>query len=93
MLDSTIHAPHRLLICALLSRSLDLEFKVLKEHLDVSDSVLSKQIKQLEEAGYLKVTKKTEQGRQRTWLSLTKEGRKAYNAHVEALKKIVDPTP
>ncbi len=55
----------------------------------VSDSVLSKHIKQLEEAGYAKLRKSSVNGRQRTWAHLTRKGRNAFEAHVEELKRLV----
>ncbi len=87
--DTLIHAPNRLQICARLAVVAEIEFKTLTELLDVSDSVMSKQLKALEEAGYVFLEKRPENGRQRTWLSLTKDGRTAFNGHVEALKEIV----
>lgn len=87
--DPLIHAPNRLKICALLAPVTSLEFVTLREQLDVSDSVLSKHIKPLEEAGYVVVNKKTREGRQRTWLLLSPKGRKAFSGHVQALKEIV----
>ena len=84
-----IHAPNRLHICAILSTSAEIEFKLLRERLDVGDSVLSKHIKSLEEAGYVAPAKRTDFGRQRTWLSLTSKGLDAYTAHVKELKRIV----
>ena len=87
--DNLIHAPNRLQICALLSTMAELEFQVVKEHLNVSDSVLSKHVKSLTEANYLQFTKRTEFGRQRTWLALTPLGKEAYLGHVAALKAIV----
>lgn len=87
--DSLIHAPNRLKICALLAPIKSLEFMALREQLEVSDSVLSKHIKSLEDAGYVDVNKKTSQGRQRTWLSLSPGGHKAFSRHVQALKNIV----
>ena len=39
--DTVIHAPNRLQICALLETTKELEFQIVKEQLDVSDSVLS----------------------------------------------------
>jgi len=87
--NSLIHAPNRLHICAILSTSAEIEFKLLRERLDVSDSVLSKHIKSLEEAGYVAPVKRTDFGRQRTWLSLTSKGVDAYTAHVKELKRIV----
>ena len=88
-LNSTIHAPNRLQICAILSTSAELEFRLIKEQLDVSDSVLSKHLKVLEDAGFVKLKKRSEFGRPRTWISLTSEGRKAFDEHVESLKAIV----
>ena len=49
-----IHAPNRLQICALLETTKELEFQVIKEQLDVSDSVLSKHLKVLEDADYIR---------------------------------------
>lgn len=87
--DELIHAPNRLKICALLAPVSSLEFSTLREQLDVADSVLSKHIKSLEEADYVVITKSTSEGRQRTWLSLSAAGRKAFAGHVAALKEIV----
>ena len=67
----------------------EMEFALLKEQLAVSDSVLSKHLKALSDANYLNLVKVTQNGRQRTWLSLSKVGKDAYNAHVRALKSIV----
>ncbi len=87
--NSLIHAPNRLHICAILSTTAAIEFKLLRERLDVSDSVLSKHLKSLEEAGYVAPAKRTDFGRQRTWLSLTPKGLEAYTVHVKELKRIV----
>lgn len=89
-LDPIIHAPNRLQICAMLAASAELDFKLLKEQLDVSDSVLSKQLKTLEEADYIKTVKRTHNGRPRTWVSLTTQGRTSFEGHVIALKAIID---
>lgn len=87
--DRLIHAQNRLQICAMLSATAEIEFKVLREELNVSDSVLSKHLKSLEEANYVILAKRTDMGRQRTWLALTANGRKAYNGHLKALQQIV----
>ena len=88
-LNSVIHAPNRLRICAFLAPLQEAEFQVLRDELDVSDSVLSKHLKQLEEAGYVAFRKVAVNGRQRMWANLTKSGRKAFSAHVEELTRIV----
>lgn len=86
--DAVIHAPNRLQICALLTPLAEAEFQVLRDELGVSDSVLSKQIKQLTEAGYVKLRKSSVDGRQRTWAKLTGKGRKAFAGHVEELRRL-----
>jgi len=89
-LDTVIHSPNRLQICSLLAPVESAEFKVLREELGVSDSVLSKHIKQLEQAGYVKQQKIKSTGRQRTWVSLTNTGRKAFKLHIQELKRLVE---
>lgn len=86
--DPVIHAPNRLQICAFLSPLEEAEFQVLRDELDVSDSVLSKHLKQLEEVGYVSFRKNAVNGRQRMWATLTTSGRKAFASHVEELKRI-----
>jgi DNA-binding MarR family transcriptional regulator len=86
--DPVIHAPARLQLCALLVPLQDAEFSVLAGELEVSDSVLSKHIKQLAQAGYVKPTKRKSAGRQRTWLSLTSKGRKAFTGHLAELQRL-----
>ncbi len=86
--DPVIHAPGRLQICALLSASEEAEFAMIRDAIEVSDSVLSKHLKQLEEAGYVRPRKAASDGRQRTWLSLTNEGRRAFAAHVAELTRL-----
>jgi DNA-binding MarR family transcriptional regulator len=89
MFDTIIHAPNRLQICALLDTTKELEFQIIKEQLEVSDSVLSKHLKVLEDASYVQLIKKTEFTRQRTWVSLTPKGRKSFKLHLRELKRIV----
>lgn len=89
--DPLIHAPGRLQICAIVS-SVDAEFAMLRDAIKVSDSVLSKHLRQLEEAGYVKLTKAAENGRQRTWITLTGAGRKAFTAHVAELQRLAGLT-
>ena len=90
--DPIIHAPNRLQICSLLVPLEDAEFQLIRGHLGVSDSVLSKHVKQLEDAGYVKQRKEKFNGRQRTWLYLTKAGRSAFEGHVAELMRIVELT-
>jgi DNA-binding MarR family transcriptional regulator len=88
--DEVVHAPNRLRICAFLDASSSAEFSVLRDLLGVADSVLSKHLKVLQDAGYLTVTKPTGRGRVKTWVQLTPDGRRAYAGHVAALKSLLD---
>ena len=88
--DPVVHAPPRLQICGLLAAVDTMEFAAVRDTVGVSDSVLSKHVKQLEEAGYVKVGKATIASRQRTSLSLTRAGRAAFAAHVAELRRITE---
>jgi DNA-binding MarR family transcriptional regulator len=89
VLDPVIHAPNRLQMCCMLAGVDTIDFATLRETLDVSESVLSKHIKLLDDAGYVKVKKTPSEGRVRTWVSLTGAGRKALKSHLAALKALM----
>lgn len=87
--DELVHAPLRLRTCALLDQAHDVRFAVLQEVLGVSASVLSKHVSALGRAGYVTVGKHWVDQRTRTTVRLTPAGRRAYRAHVAALRAIV----
>ncbi len=87
--DTVLHAPARLQIAALLARVHEAEFAAVRDIVGVSDSVLSKHLSALGEAGYVRLRKAALDGRQRTWASLTRAGRKAFVAHMAALHEMV----
>ncbi|OYO06348.1 transcriptional regulator [Enemella evansiae] len=93
--DEVIHAPHRLRITARLAQVDSMEFGALRDDLQVADSVLSKQLKVLTDAGYVTLDKPTGKGRVKTWARLTPAGRRAFEGHVAALQELVsaDPSP
>jgi DNA-binding MarR family transcriptional regulator len=87
--DEVIHAPNRLKICALLATATTAEFGMLRDSLGVADSVTSKQLKVLAEAGYVKLSKPTGTGgRAKTWVTLTPAGRKAFAGHLAMLQQM-----
>lgn len=89
--DETLHTPHRLRICVLLSEVDKAEFSLIRDTLEVTDSVLSKQLKVLVDAGYVSLDKPTGQGgRPRTWASLTPRGRGVLRDHLRALQEMVE---
>jgi len=86
--DELIHARTRLSIVSLLGASDWAEFRFIRESLGLSDSVLSKQLTLLENAGYVRIRKAFVGKRPRTWVKLSPTGRLAFEGHVLALQEI-----
>lgn len=85
-----IHSPLRLRICAALDAATEVEFAALEEMLDVSTSLLSKQLRILTDAGYVELDKRRQPiGRPRTWVRLTLSGRRAWAGHAAALRELL----
>jgi DNA-binding MarR family transcriptional regulator len=87
-LDDLLGHPVRFSVAALLAAASKLEFSFVRDHVEVSDSTLSKQVSTLEQAGYVRVDKGFVGKRGRTWLSLTREGRRTFERHIAALQEI-----
>jgi DNA-binding MarR family transcriptional regulator len=86
--DPLIHPITRLSICGLLAAGADwVEFAALRDAAGISDSVLSKQSRVLEDAGYVEVRKGAVGRRPRTWFRLTAEGRQAVEGHLAWLEE------
>jgi DNA-binding MarR family transcriptional regulator len=88
-LDEYLSLPVRLSIVAALAKVDEAEFGVVRDIIEVSDPVLSKQVGVLEGAGYVKAKKGYAGKRPRTWLSLTDEGRAALGRHLKALHALI----
>lgn len=86
--DEVIHARNRLQICALLAEVKSVDFATVQDALGASDYVVSKHVKVLVDADYVRTHKEKQQGRARTWLSLTDTGRTALQAHLAELRRI-----
>lgn len=80
--------PVRFSLVATLNAADQMEFAAVRDQLQVSDSVLSRQASQLEELGIVAIKKGYVGKRPRTWLSLTKSGREQWAAHLAALQAI-----
>ena len=92
-LDPLIHAPARLQVMTTLSAVSEAEFATLRAALEVSDSVLSKHLSAMADAGYVRIRKGVLAGRRTTWVALTSTGRKALRDHVAALRRLIDMVP
>ncbi|NUR84970.1 MAG: transcriptional regulator [Nonomuraea sp.] len=92
-LDDVIHAPVRFSIVAALAAVDEADFRSVRDSVEITDSALSKQISTLEAAGYVKVRKTFVGKRPRSYLSLTAEGRSAFDRHLQALRAIAEGFP
>jgi DNA-binding MarR family transcriptional regulator len=88
-LDATLQAPTRLKLMTMLTAVSEAEFSTLRAGLEVSDSVLSKQVTALTDAGYVRSRKGMHTGRRTTWIALTSNGRAALRTHVAALRELI----
>jgi len=87
-LNELVHSPVRFSIMAALAHAEMLDFKDLRDAIQVSDSVLSKQLSLLEKAGYIRIKKSFAGKMPRTSASLTPDGREAWAEHLRVLREI-----
>ena len=88
-LDDLVHQRTRLGILTVVAESAGATFAFLQEALNLTDGNLSRHVQTLEAAGLVRVEKGSEDGRRRTWVHITKDGRKALKAEIDLLKELV----
>jgi DNA-binding MarR family transcriptional regulator len=88
-LDPLLVAPARLTLMTMLTAVSEAEFSTLRDRLDVSDSVLSKHLSTLADAGYVTTRKGTRHGTRTTWVALTTAGRTALRGHAAYLRALI----
>ncbi|MCA1834762.1 MAG: transcriptional regulator [Actinobacteria bacterium] len=88
-LDDVVHQRTRLGILAILNETTKADFSYLKNALELTDGNLSRHLTVLEDANLIEVQKGYEGKRPRTWVKITKLGKKALAYEVEALKTLV----
>jgi len=90
--NELIHQPTRLKIMATLNAlrgGAKLEFTELRRLLEVTDGNLGTHLSTLEKAGYVEIEKSFVAKKPRTRVSLTRAGRRAFEAHVQYLRDIL----
>jgi DNA-binding MarR family transcriptional regulator len=90
-LDPVIHAPARFSVMAALVAADRVEFRFIRDTVELTDSALSQHLTKLEQAGYVKVTKGQVGRRPRTWVSATRAGRTAFRDHLAVLNELAAP--
>lgn len=89
--DRLVHEPVRLAILTYLASSQESEtpFTVLRDDLDLSAGNLSVQLRNLEEAGYVKVDKRISGRKPVTSVALTLKGRDALQQYVQKMEQLI----
>ena len=88
-LNDIIHSRIRLAIMSVLVAVDEAEFNFLKEKVKTTDGNLSVHLRKLEDAGYINVKKEFVGRKPVSSYSLTTKGRKAFEAYVESLEKLI----
>ncbi|HEX2180550.1 MAG TPA: transcriptional regulator [Actinomycetota bacterium] len=88
-LDEVVHQKTRLGMLAVLSEVRRADFNFLKSTLGLSDGNLSRHLQVLQEAGLVALEKVFEGRRPRTWVSITDEGRSAFQAELTSLQALM----
>ncbi|MFF5534097.1 winged helix-turn-helix domain-containing protein [Streptomyces cinerochromogenes] len=88
-LDDTVHQRVRLGVLTVAREADRVEFSFLKRQLAVTDGNLSRHLKVLEDSGLISVEKGYAGRRPRTWVALTREGARALDAELRALRALV----
>jgi DNA-binding MarR family transcriptional regulator len=92
-LDPLIHQPARLGILTVAAETKRVDFVTLRDLLGLTDGNLSRHLATLEGAGYIKLDKAFENRKPRTWIAVTRAGRKALAQELAALRDLVGDTP
>lgn len=79
----------RLGIMSVLMVNDTVDFNRLKELLHLSDGNLASHIKSLEELNFIKISKKFVGKKPNTTYSASKEGSKAFHAHLKSLENLI----
>ncbi len=92
-LNKLIHEPARLRIMASLAAlesDAEADFSFLRDQLGLTDGNLGSHLGKLEGAKYIRIRKTFVARRPRTYVRLTRPGRRALEDHIAALKSIIE---
>lgn len=88
-LDKTFDNRIRLGIMAVLVVNEMVEFNILKGLMEVTDGNLASHLRGLEAAGYITIQKSFVGRKPMTRYKASKQGRKAFEIHINALEKLI----
>jgi DNA-binding MarR family transcriptional regulator len=88
-LDDIVHQRVRLGILAMTQQARRVEFGFLRTELELTAGNLSQHLGVLEKAGLISIEKGYEGKRPRTWITLTRTGKKALHSEITTLKTLI----
>ena len=91
-LNKAFESRVRLGIMSILLVNEIVDFGTLKEQLQLTDGNMASHLAALEKAQYITITKKFVGKKPNTTYTVTKEGKKAFNLHIDALEKLIQKT-
>jgi hypothetical protein len=91
-LDPLLHQQLRLSVMSILIGVKDAEFNYIKEKIKATAGNLSVQLNKLSEAGYITINKSFRDNYPLTTCAVTKQGVKAFDEYVKALKVYLNPS-
>jgi DNA-binding MarR family transcriptional regulator len=89
-IDEIVHQRHRLGVMVVLAEARRADFSYLKSVLELTDGNLGRHLKVLEQAGLIKIEKVFEEGRPRTWVTLTRAGRRALAQELDSMERLIE---
>ena len=92
-INRLIHEPARFQVMALLYVIESADFTFIMDQLNLTWGNLSAHITKLEKGGYVAVEKGFKGKRPQTMLSLTAEGRQAFQAYRQSMQQMLDNIP
>ncbi len=84
-LNPILHSQLRLAVMSLLVKNSDMDFTEIKEETGATAGNLSVQLKKLETAGYIEITKSFKNNYPNTKVAVTEKGLEAFEEYVKAL--------
>lgn len=85
-LNPILHAQLRLAVMSLLVKYSEMDFTEIKKQTEATAGNLSAQLKKLENAGYILITKSFKNNYPNTKVSITEKGLAAFDEYVKTLK-------
>jgi DNA-binding MarR family transcriptional regulator len=88
-IDDVVHQRHRLGVMVVLAEAKRADFAYLKKVLELTDGNLGRHLQVLEKAGYVELDKVFENGKPRTWVTLTRSGRSALSDELDTMERFI----